>query len=79
MQTFLAAMTMCLTMPWRSPAQGVEWVFRTPCLLKSWSLLKLSQGLPISANCGDDFDHVDAFPLENGAKSHCSSKTRIPQ
>lgn len=72
-------MTMCLTLPWRSPAKGVAWAFHTPYLLKSWSLLRLSQRLPISANCDDDFEHVDAFPPGDGGSSHCSPETKIPQ
>lgn len=77
MQTLTVVLTMCLTLPWRSPAQGVVWVFHTPCLLKPWCLLKLPQGLPISASRGDSFDHVDAFPPGNEAGSHCSFERRI--
>lgn len=79
MQTFPIAMTMCLTLLRRSPALGVEWVFRAPCLLKPQLLLRLLQRLPISANCDDGFEHVDALSPGNGVRFHCSSETKIPQ
>lgn len=61
-----------------NPAQGGEWVLRTPGLLKSWPRLRLSEELPVNASCGD-FDCTEAFPPGNGMRPHCCSETGVPQ